>query len=246
MKDIAHNQTDVRTIVTRVDNMAFQVSTKKVRVSISGESAEITHAEFVSLYKKCTKFLGKKADGAHTVWKDTSDSWKEIYLLKDRKLNFYKSGGKGTQSKLVSDTMPCHDCGLILPITMIQSDHHHPKSGGKSRAMTKVLRALGNGICKGSPTGQKGQFARDQPPGIPPTVAPHNHRGRSVTRDYGKFELELKGKLLLTLILEYMDKADPGRKSENFPDYCSNSFMNIVPKCPNCNGNKSNTYKQIR
>jgi len=41
------------------------------------------------------------------------------------------------------DTVPCHDCGLVLPLRNIEIDHQRPVAGSTTEPVCKVFRAMG-------------------------------------------------------------------------------------------------------
>ena len=55
---------------------------------------------------------------------------------------------------MTPETMPCHYCGILLPLKLIQVDHRQPKTI-HGLCVLKGLHMLGNGYTKEPGKGQK-------------------------------------------------------------------------------------------
>lgn len=78
-------------------------------------------------------------------------AWTSFYKQAPRDIPYMTSSG-ATTLKTVR-TIPCHNCGVILPIEFYQVDHHMPQADGDELHILKLLRALGGTTSR--PTGAK-------------------------------------------------------------------------------------------
>jgi hypothetical protein len=76
--------------------------------------------------------------------------WRNIYLCDKRTLSFLDALGHTIQKYPTS--MPCHNCGVLLPIESIEVDHQNPQVGG--RFVLKTFRILE--LTMAGPSGVKG------------------------------------------------------------------------------------------
>jgi hypothetical protein len=115
-------------------------------VVFSDGATNLTYDDAISFTDQIHKmYIGSE----HTNVKQNK-VWKKMYLCEDRMLLFIDSRGQPTL-KLVP-SMPCHNCGVLLPIHSIEVDHQNPQAGG--RFVLKIFRILG--LTTGAATGVKG------------------------------------------------------------------------------------------
>jgi len=165
----------------------------------------------------------------------TLPAWTSLYKQAPRNIPYMTSAGTMT-SKTVP-TIPCHNCGVILPIEFYQVDHHMPQADGDDLHILKVLRALG-GTTSGS-TGAKAAAYKAN------TMASHslNPKGRDRTYNHlsqpsgpGKWDTNELGSAFVSAVVFANARTHVARM-------CKNSILNLVPLCPECNREKSDYHK---
>jgi hypothetical protein len=166
----------------------------------------------------------------------TNSTWQKLYgLANDRKLIYVNNDGNKVE-EVTRETMPCHYCGILLPLKLIQVDHRQPKAI-PGLGVLKGLHMLDKGYTKAPGKGQKfTQFKADFQgiQKIPP-------KGRSTAGLPGKsseneldpeklkrYTLTNKGRALITIL-----HAAHGK---NYSRFFVNSLLNFVPSCARCNG----------
>jgi hypothetical protein len=162
--------------------------------------------------------------------------WKTMFQVGNR--NILRMDSLGNVISQAVETVPCHNCGFIVPFSDIQIDHTEPQAEGKY--VLKVFRALG--LTNAPSTGMKGTaFAGT---GLDTLVA--NPRGRN-RGDFNhlvnataadKWTTNDKGAVFLSLFM-YVQAFNELQR------FCMNSLLNLTPLCRTCNGEKSDWVKPI-
>ncbi len=135
--------------------------------------------------------------------------------------------------------MPCHNCGVILPLEFLQVDHHMPQTGGDDLHILKTMRGLG--MTRTAASGAKGTALVSGTLGTL-TVNPkgrdrmYNHLLIASAAD--KWTTSEQGDAFLSLLGFASAINDVARM-------CKNSLLNLVPLCPECNRVKSDWIKPI-
>jgi hypothetical protein len=135
------------------------------------------------------------------------------------------------------DAMPCHACGLLLPIGLIEIDHRAPKS--KASAVLKVIHMLGNGYTKQPGGGTKASnfaaietadasVANTTLPIIGPKYKKSESTGYKDQDSKDRHTLSDKGAVFVSIMYMYWGEVDAAKK-------CANSFVNLEPLCGSCN-----------
>ncbi|HEY3599348.1 MAG TPA: hypothetical protein VGL08_17775 [Paraburkholderia sp.] len=162
--------------------------------------------------------------------------WRKLYNAGLRDFPFMDTLGQVTSQEIL--TVPCHNCGCVVPWSSVQVDHYMPQAGSASLWAHKTLRALG--LTVGSASGGKGSNQSSlhrivlNPKGR--AMGDYSHFGNST--DAAKWTTTEKGDAFLSLIahagwIDGLNKA------------CMNSFLNLSPLCRACNGKKSDQVKAI-
>lgn len=121
--------------------------------------------------------------------------WQNMYMAArpGKVLYVGKEGGNGEERDEPA-AIPCHNCGMMMPLASAQVDHYMPHRGGEDASVVKMMRALGltyakewgskgrvlhlqvDKISKASPVPQAGNIsgpqakAAPQKPIKPPTI----------------------------------------------------------------------------
>jgi hypothetical protein len=156
--------------------------------------------------------------------KTNSVPWRNFYhAAAGRALTYIDNAGNAMLAP-VQDTVPCFDCGLVVPLANIHVDHQRPWGGNWLEAVCKVFRAVG--LTVGHATGPKGIAAdaayRAGIGGVAAgLVAPTRHQ---------KYTLNNIGKIYYTL-------ADfAGAVADNtIANQSINHMSNLRPLCNACN-----------
>ena len=141
--------------------------------------------------------------------------WKNLYDFATRAVNYVDKDGTATTK--MEETVPCRECGLILPIKLISVDHQKAKSGEALDPVFKIFRAIG--YAEQHPGGHKGQqilahFAADA--------------GGATLQGSGKYELNAAGVIVFSIF----------RSSgwyQNLKDLSMHHLVNLRPVCAFCN-----------
>ncbi len=206
-------------------------------VSLAGGGASI-------LSKTVGQWVAQAIDAAyvgasHGKVKD-SPIWAAIYGYQaNTPYPFINAAGTG--ATLSQSTMPCHNCGIVLPVDCVQVDHHMPQANGESLYTLKVMRALD--LTTAPATGGKG-LGPMMAGGLASVRLAPKARARG---DYdhlenpsaaAKWTTNDKGSAFLSLMVMVGAGADVERM-------CMNSLFNLVPLCPACNRVKSDWVKPL-
>jgi hypothetical protein len=149
--------------------------------------------------------------------------------------------------------MPCHNCGVVLPIQSIEVDHQNPQAGG--RFVLKIFRTIG--LTTTGPIGAKGgAYAFDRAfnrgKDFKSTLIHPNYREMGSdsylteasrytgydTTPVSKWTTTVEGSLLLSAFAFVNAMNDLNR-------FCMNSVLNLVPLCRACNGAKGNRQRGV-
>jgi hypothetical protein len=171
-------------------------------------------------------------------------------------LSFQASGGGEVMEHLAS--FPCHYCGIILPVELIQIEHQMPQNGADGAAVLKALHSLNAGLTAEPAHGVKNmqavRVAKSKTLSNAGTWAPriaavtagnvcpvpvkghlfglHEWFARPrILEKLNRYTLTQRGKTFLTIAIMYR---------QNFVQECKNSILNLVPACASCNRGKSN------
>lgn len=172
----------------------------------------------------------------------TDNLWLDIYMRNWTDIAYINSnGGPDTQQESV---IPCHNCGIRLPLDYIQVDHYMPQSGDVFYPILKTMRALG--------------MTQEGPKN---NAKSYNIEGILGNNNIDKFRLHPKGNKrgkFLNLSKELnKEKWATSEKGEGFLTIlhlidqnfstlglcCLNSFLNLVPLCSVCNNAKGAKIK---
>ncbi|ARK08851.1 hypothetical protein A6C57_00200 [Fibrella sp. ES10-3-2-2] len=240
----------------------------KPKATISKANPEVDiHGRFYPDFNKQLKLNAKgvydnniqvlsKADALHLAgWIDYFSFNKHAEVRKDDKwLSMY--GYKPNTSVLFRDKlgndnlkpiegMACHNCGIVLPLKLIEVDHHMPQSDGEYLYTLKTLRALG--LTLKPAEGSKGlnfetwAFKNFKVPVKERTFGKTRQATGTYTSDQQKWLPNEKGKAFLSLCAHVLQPSGITVLSEA----CKNTYLNLVPLCRACNGNKSDYYNPI-
>lgn len=198
----------------------------------------------VILHKAAACQLAERIDelniGADHLRAKLDLTWLALYQHADRSIGFMDSAG--TVAPRPVKTLPCHNCGIVIPVDCIQVDHYMPQAGGEDLYTLKVLRALG--LTKMAPSGSKGLrvASGNRLSGMvlhPKGRSQGNYNHLSNTSDAGKWTTSQKGNAFLSL-LNFIDALPDLKRA------CKNTLLNLVPLCGACNREKSDYVKQIQ
>ncbi|MFN0113112.1 MAG: hypothetical protein ACKVPY_00370 [Paracoccaceae bacterium] len=177
-------------------------------------------------------------------------AFQQLYGLAPRTLNFVGNDGQpGTRGM---PTYPCHYCGIVLPVDLIEIDHTMPQSAGATgqmAAILKVMHMVDGRLTQGQAQGRKAAaFAQGNFAFIPPKAvrngggtggnfgAPWNSnfpvQGSAKAARYTPTQ---EGETLLALGFLCF-----GTGVKGFQHRCMNNFLDLVPACRSCNGSKTN------
>jgi hypothetical protein len=157
--------------------------------------------------------------------------WRRIYQVQNRQLQYVANTSVVNGS--AEESAPCVDCGMLLPMRLLEVDHQRPLSGGETEAVAKVFRAFQwtVGVAKGNKAvaWRSGLFV----------VHPKATRGFQLpplSTLEQRYTLNTWGALFYSLAVV------AGAKNE-LETACINSLLNLAPRCRTCNSSKSNTLK---
>ncbi|WP_375445901.1 hypothetical protein [uncultured Fibrella sp.] len=204
-----------------------------------------------------TALLLSKADALHIAGEidrfslsyhgdvKSNNEWLAMYGYNPTmSITFHDKHGKPVQKPMPG--MACHNCGIVLPIQLIEIDHHMPQADGEYLYTVKTLRALGLTIAAGTGAkstgiGNWGKFViavKERPFGTNPQL--------NLVADRNKWIPNDKGKAFLSLCAFAFSLNPFSIGMMALTSACRNSMLNLVPLCRTCNGNKSDYYKVIK
>ena len=172
-------------------------------------------------------------------------SWRKWYGFKaNSDVIFTRVNALGVEKQvpLKIDSMPCHYCGIRYPLSIIEIDHHHPKSESGGLAVNKVWRVLGFSVDN-TMKGAKGNSLSASP-----SLQNSNATFQFYPKEYSlnreifptkvsfsknRYKMTTEGAIVYTILKKALT---------SFPEYCVNSVVNLTPICRNCNGRKGTNY----
>lgn len=188
--------------------------------------------------------------------------WRQIYQCATRRVLCIEGTNEVYKSTF---TMPCHYCGVVLTIDLIEVDHFKPQEGGDVQAVLKVFRSLNYGLTVKSGTGAKARILSSHQSLLENAIgsmnspftdiSQHNLGNDKVPTQRGKYTSASDIKLtaprdqdkdnltpLGSGILRALDLLElhPVIIKE-----CMNSFVNLVPSCGSCNKFKGNKTERL-
>jgi hypothetical protein len=172
-------------------------------------------------------FIGNNTYNIHGNVLTNSPAWRGFYNAAPRVLLYLNAAGQPMPAPMV-DTVPCYDCGLVLPLNNIQIDHQRPQVSNDLEPICKVFRAMG--LTLDGPAGPKGLH---HVPTISPAVGDLAHAGVGTLQ--AKYTLNAVGKIYYTL-------ADwSGLLGDNtLGAACMNHLVNLRPLYAHCNAPNRN------
>lgn len=263
-REITWNETTQKLTWADVDEQKKPVTGQLTKLQVQ------SCAKFIdSLYDTMNlrdKLLGKRPTAAEKL-KGAAETrgdeiWLKMYLAGDRKpprINWY-----GDTKKDSIYTIPCHSCGLVLPLPSVQLDHYMPQASGPDASVVKMLRVMG--FTKAPPAASgKGNLLHQQ--GVDAASAGMEMEGPSAwedlrnknllvppkgrkTGEYGHMKAEMglqkwtttgKGSAFLTLF--YGQGANGTKWVDVLRKLCLHSKLNLVPLCSHCNIAKSSLMR---
>lgn len=188
--------------------------------------------------KTIARDIDRLAIGSDHLDVKTNARWLAIYRKQARQVPFMNTAGNVVNKNL--DTIPCHNCGMVLPLSAVQVDHHMPQTGGEDLYTLKMARALG--LTASGPTGGKGSAVAAgnlaaltvNPKGR--ATGDYNHL--SVATPKAKWTTDDRGSAFFSLAA-YVGALDDIKR------ICKNTVLNLVPLCGDCNRVKSDWIKPI-
>ncbi|WP_206957109.1 hypothetical protein [Trinickia acidisoli] len=162
--------------------------------------------------------------------------WMQLFNVQDRDFNYIE----GTTARTSTEaSLPCYNCGLILPATHITIDHMKPQAGGQDQSILKVLRGLSSYLTM---MPGKGHFATAYREGTTdPLPTKAGRDDSSSSSDFGKerrYTLTAKGMTMLSVLI-----ASTGLQP--VLNACMHSAFNLRPYCAKCNIAKSNVLTDL-
>jgi hypothetical protein len=208
-----------------------------VEVSVGGAvSSVLTESDAL----KVAKSIDKHNNGTNHLKIWSNKIWLSVYDYDNRQVSFIdKTGNSVTEPH---PTIPCHNCGIVLPLNYVQIDHHMPQQGGQNYYTIKVLRALG--LTLGNPNGKKGSAVLRGKFNAnlvihPQKNDPGNYDRYYLASDKNRWTTNNKGDSFLS-VLAYANALN------DVKGMCKNSSINLVPLCAVCNVKKSDFVRPIR
>ncbi|WP_432727505.1 hypothetical protein [Variovorax sp. W6] len=163
-------------------------------------------------------------------------AWRTMYGFQDNvAFPAFNELGHGTHA--YEPAMPCHNCGIVLPVFALEIDHRHAQVDDARQAMIKMMRALGH--TSQGPSGHKGRYLLNPTTVQPTFIAPKRGlRGaRSIWDAVAKSTISKPAESLIWCI-----GALSEANQKKFINACKNSLTNLRPMCRKCNGEKSNEW----
>lgn len=157
--------------------------------------------------------------------------WMQLFNVQDRSFNYIEGTTLRTSNEA---SLPCYNCGLILPASHITIDHTKPQAGGQDQSILKVFRGLS---CYLTMMPGSGNFANAYRSGATdPLPTRAGEADASSSSDFAKerrYTLTAKGMTMLSVLI-----ASTG--FQPVLNACMHSAFNLRPFCAKCNISKSN------
>lgn len=164
-----------------------------------------------------------------------NDNWRKMFQVSQRNVNQIVGT---TLTSTPQDTMPCYNCGLVLPLDHMTIDHHKPQAGGEDRAILKVLRNIDARLTHAPGSGGVATAYRTQQfQPLPTKASKGEDESNGSGADY-RYTLNPTGMLFLSVAI-----AASGR--DKVARYCMHSMFNLKPYCAKCNIRKSNKITDL-
>jgi hypothetical protein len=163
--------------------------------------------------------------------------WQKLYNLQVRQIAYIENDQDVTKFE---PTMPCMQCGIVLPERLLTIDHQRPQAGGHLEAVVKNFRACG--LTQEGPRGAKGQMILQHLRGqlhfdlITPVPTRPNRPVLGGASVDARYTLSDEGAVLYSIVVA----ADC---EEELKMRCMNSPINLTPLCQPCNSARGNPLK---
>ncbi|MGN6232565.1 MAG: hypothetical protein ACTHNZ_15555 [Trinickia sp.] len=161
--------------------------------------------------------------------------WMQLFNVQDRDFNYIEGTTPHTNTE---SSLPCHNCGLILPASHITIDHTKPQAGGQDQAILKVLRGLYRGLTMMPGSGHMAYAYSSGATDPLPTKAGRAASSSSEFEKERRYTLTAKGMTMLSVLI-----ASTG--FQPVLNACMHSAFNLRPYCAKCNISKSNTLTDL-
>ncbi|KAF7555600.1 hypothetical protein G7Z17_g2054 [Cylindrodendrum hubeiense] len=231
--------------VVYVDQGVLKIDKEKSEITL----ATITpHLQYTLSLKDAIEYIQKldAMSRKSTTYADLKDnSTFNVFYPREMKNLLYFNGEIKNEA-----TRTCTNCGVVLPVRLLQMDHQRPKIGGQIEAVVKVMRILQ--LTLEEPRGPKCRQlhnafieAKKHPTNpwilifthqnfLTGTIKPTQLREESPPGNLDdRYTLNNRGSVLYA-ILRHFGMGD-------LLDICLvNGIANIRPLCSACNGGRSN------
>lgn len=165
------------------------------------------------------------------------ENWAKLFRSRFRDINFIH--GTTPQTKSLK-SMPCYNCGLVLPRTHMTVDHVKPQSGGGDHAVLKVLRNLDLGLTEAQGKGRVARAYMNED-----FSALKNNAGDDLEDDEDDEEGKRARYTFTAKGVTFLSAAVAASSLERMRDMCLNSIYNLKPFCAKCNSKKSNKLTNL-
>lgn len=162
--------------------------------------------------------------------------WMQLFNVRDRDFNYIEGTTPRTSTEA---SLPCYNCGLVLPASHITIDHTKPQAGGQDQSILKVFRGLS---CYLTMMPGSGHFVNAYRTGaVDPLPTRAGRAGASFSSDFAKerrYTLTAKGMTMLSVLIE-------STGLQPVLNACMHSAFNLRPYCAKCNISKSNELTDL-
>lgn len=157
-----------------------------------------------------------------------NSEWQRIYGAQPKKFEYY--GGPGKEEL----AMPCHYCGLWLPIESLQVDHQAPQNSKDQikHYIAKVFGMLGSDLTAQKASGAKYSLLKSSLGNKPVTPRSKSIDWQLKNINQDRYKLTDAGEIIAYFL--------PNE------EWCKDSLLNLAPACGRCNLAKSNQYHKPR
>lgn len=206
-----------------------------IKILVGGAASHINALTYTDA-KSLAKSIDALAIGSDHLEVKNNVVWRSLYQMEDRDYPFMDINGQIADWLL--STIPCHNCGMVVPESQIQIDHHMPQKDGEDLYTLKMARA--QGLTTAAPSGSKGQAAANlagliiHP--IARNIGDYDHLANATAS--AKWTTNDKGTAFLSMFASIGALGDLQR-------ICKNTLLNLVPLCGECNRVKSDWVKPI-
>jgi hypothetical protein len=161
--------------------------------------------------------------------------WMQLFNVKDRQFNYVEGIAPRTSNEA---SLPCYNCGLVLPAGHITIDHKKPQAGGQHQAILKVLRGLASNLTL---MPGHGNFANAYYGGTNDPLPTRAGRDATPSSDFEserRYTLSHKGMTVLSVLVA-------STSFQTVLNGCMHSAFNLRPYCAKCNISKSNELTDL-